>query len=362
VAGTLFTSVLSVLSAFSSERSVFIREYSNGAYSVFVYFCSKILVEYPFQILIPVLVSASSYFAIGLQQDGCKFAIFCLCLVMVNLCGTNIGLLLSSAFRDVAVALSLAPLFVLPFMLFSGFFISYEDTPDYVAWVQAISPVRYAFAALMQNEFNDLKLHCTPSQLIKGVPSGFDLGDVMPDAQGDGNCPREVTDFFANFSRDCGVDDPKAVDCLSWTARALSDPTCGARLATLGPFRDDQSTLVTKCSSVLVQPGNMDVLQLVNRCFNVDAEGGPDSAGGFYPESLGEESSFPVEICPIEDGSTYIELYGFDLLNIKHCLIMLGMLCVMTLALAYFMLFLTAARSRGKKLLCLSTYFSSHNF
>ncbi len=60
-ANTLFSSVLSVLSAFSSERSVFIREYSNGAYSVFAYFCSKILVEYPFQILIPILVAASSY-------------------------------------------------------------------------------------------------------------------------------------------------------------------------------------------------------------------------------------------------------------------------------------------------------------
>ena len=105
------------------------REYSNGAYSVFVYFCSKILVEYPFQILIPILVSASSYFAIGLQAHVANFFVFCTCLVLVNLCGTNIGLMLSSAFRDVSIALSLAPLFVLPLMLFSGFFISYDDTP-----------------------------------------------------------------------------------------------------------------------------------------------------------------------------------------------------------------------------------------
>ena len=254
VAGTMFTSVLSVLSAFSSERSVFIREYSNGAYSVFVYFCSKILVEYPFQIVIPVVIAASSYFAVGLQATGLKFAVFCVSLVMVNLCGTNIGLMLSSAFRDVAVALSLAPLFVLPFMLFSGFFISYEDVPAYVAWLQAISPVRYAFAALMQNEFNGLELHCTPSQEM--VPDGIP-----------------------------GIENlPKAL------------------LESIPP------------------------------------------------------------ICPIQKGEQYIELYGFDLVDTKRCLIMLGILLVMTLILAYAALFLTAAKSRGKSLLCLSTYVSSSNF
>ena len=237
-ANTLFSSVLSVLSAFSSERSIFIREYSNGAYSVFNYFCSKILVEYPFQIFIPILVAASTYFAVGLQAHFWNFFVFCASLVMVNLCGTNIGLMLSSAFRDVSVALSLAPLFVLPLMLFSGFFISYEDTPYYVAWIQAISPVRYAFASLMQNEFNDLELHCTESQLIpSGIPN--------------------------------------------------------------------------------------------------------------------------VSICPIEHGSTYIELYGFDLLDISKCLIMLATLLVVSLMLAYFTLFITAAKSRGKNLFCFSTYF--HN-
>lgn len=238
-ANTLFSSVLSVLSAFSSERSVFMREYSNGAYSVFVYFFSKILVEYPFQIMIPILVSASSYFAVGLQAHVVNFFVFCTCLVLVNLVGTNIGLMLSSAFSDVSIALSLAPLFVLPLMLFSGFFISYDDTPGYVAWIQAISPVRYAFAALMQNEFDGLELHCTPSQVI---PTGI--------------------------------------------------------------------------------PG--------------------------------------LDICPIENGSQYIELYGYNLLDVARCIIMLGILLVCSLLLAYMTLFISAAKSRGRSLVCFSTYFN-HN-
>jgi ATP-binding cassette subfamily G (WHITE) protein 1 len=238
-ANTLFSSVLSVLSAFSSERSVFMREYSNGAYSVFVYFFSKILVEYPFQILIPILVSASSYFAVGLQAHVANFFVFCTCLVLVNLVGTNIGLMLSSAFSDVSIALSLAPLFVLPLMLFSGFFISYDDTPAYVAWIQAISPVRYAFAALMQNEFDGLELHCTASQVI---PTGI--------------------------------------------------------------------------------PG--------------------------------------LDICPIENGSQYIDLYGYNLLDVTRCIVMLGILLVCSLLVAYMTLFVSAAKSRGRSLFCFSTYFN-HN-
>eukprot|EP00216_Chloropicon_sp_CCMP2111_P004459 CAMPEP_0198240856 /NCGR_PEP_ID=MMETSP1446-20131203/5847_1 /TAXON_ID=1461542 ORGANISM="Unidentified sp, Strain CCMP2111" /NCGR_SAMPLE_ID=MMETSP1446 /ASSEMBLY_ACC=CAM_ASM_001112 /LENGTH=732 /DNA_ID=CAMNT_0043923635 /DNA_START=336 /DNA_END=2534 /DNA_ORIENTATION=- len=224
-ANTLFSSVLCVLSAFSSERPVFMREYANGAYSVGAYFCSKILVEYPFQILTPIVVALSSYWAIGLQSSLSKFSIFAVTIVMINLCGSNIGLALSSAFRDISIALSLAPLFVLPLMLFSGFFISYEDTPLYVAWIQAISPVRYAFAILMQNEFSGLELHCTPSQMLK-APGG-------------------------------------------------------------------------------------------------------------------------LEVCPIQDGSTYIKLYSYDTLDIRQCFVALFILFMATFLMSFLTLYVTAAKSKG---------------
>jgi hypothetical protein len=109
----------------------------------------------------------------------------------------------------------------------------------YVAWIQAISPVRYAFAALMQNEFDGLELHCTASQVI---PTGI--------------------------------------------------------------------------------PG--------------------------------------LDICPIENGSQYIDLYGYNLLDVTRCIVMLGILLVCSLLVAYMTLFVSAAKSRGRSLFCFSTYFN-HN-
>ena len=72
------------------------------------------------------------------------------------------GLFLACIFPDIAVALVVAPMLIMPLMMFSGFFLNPESTPTYLTWVEWISPMKYAFSALAQVEFRCVALHYTP--------------------------------------------------------------------------------------------------------------------------------------------------------------------------------------------------------
>jgi hypothetical protein len=44
--------------------------------------------------------------------------------------------------------------------VFSGFFINFDSLPPYFAWISYISPIRYSYAALLQNELEGLVFNC----------------------------------------------------------------------------------------------------------------------------------------------------------------------------------------------------------
>jgi len=81
------------------------------------------------------------------------------------MCGDSIGLVIASFVPDVALGLVVAPMIVLPLMMFSGFFLNTDSTPAYFIWCMYLSPMKYAFTALVRIEFDGLPLRCTDGQL-----------------------------------------------------------------------------------------------------------------------------------------------------------------------------------------------------
>ena len=68
------------------------------------------------------------------------------------------------------------PLFLLPLMVFSGFFVNSGSIPPYFWWIQWISPMKYGFTAVAINEFSGLAIHCTPEQ---SCAPGFNGNTVL---------------------------------------------------------------------------------------------------------------------------------------------------------------------------------------
>ncbi|PNH12086.1 ABC transporter G family member 1, partial [Tetrabaena socialis] len=167
----LFGSTMGILTVFGAEKVVFQREYGNGMYGLPAYFISRWAVELPFQVVMPVMSAVICYWMIGYQNIAEKFGWFALTLVLMDTCGAGLGIFVSCIFNDLSVALSVMPMFLLPLMVFSGFFVNSNTIPPYFAWqktastqIQYISPMRYGFLALSKNEFSGLQINCTPDQ------------------------------------------------------------------------------------------------------------------------------------------------------------------------------------------------------
>jgi len=161
----IMTSTMGVLSIFAAEKAVFIREYESGLYRLPAYFLSRTFVELPFKIVFPIIGGTILYWTVGYQDVATKYILFTFIMIILENCGTALGIFVASFFEDIAVALAVVPMFLMPLMIFSGFFVNSDTSPVFLSWISYISPMKYAFVALVKNEFTGLHLHCTDSQL-----------------------------------------------------------------------------------------------------------------------------------------------------------------------------------------------------
>jgi len=122
-------SSIGVLSVFALEKAVFMREYKNGYYSLPSYFFSKTLVELPHNVIFPFILACIVYWMVGYQNEGDKFIICAVALILLTNCGTAIGVFAACAFDSLQVALAVVPMFLLPLMIFSGFFVNSDYIP-----------------------------------------------------------------------------------------------------------------------------------------------------------------------------------------------------------------------------------------
>ena len=57
-------------------------------------------------------------------------------------------------FTNEATAAIVAPILVMPFMLFSGFYANFETMPAFIGWLVWTSPLHYSMEALAYSEFD----------------------------------------------------------------------------------------------------------------------------------------------------------------------------------------------------------------
>jgi ABC-type multidrug transport system permease subunit len=89
---------------------------------------------------------------IGFVPDASKFFIFIAVNIICANVGSAYGMLLGTAAKDTSVAISLQPIVLIPFIIFSGYFINSDNVPPYFIWIEYISFIKYGFHALVVNE------------------------------------------------------------------------------------------------------------------------------------------------------------------------------------------------------------------
>lgn len=119
------------INIFSQERAVFIRERLSNTYSTSAYFLAKSVAELPVDMFLPFLMVTICYFAIHLDNDGSSYILTLASCWLATWMASAYGLVLSTAFRDAEVALSLVPVLIIPLLLIGGFFAPLDSVPEF---------------------------------------------------------------------------------------------------------------------------------------------------------------------------------------------------------------------------------------
>ena len=123
-------------------------------YDVTSYYLAKITTDTPVLLVTPMIYAVRAYFKIGLMITASQFFYFYLILELLTQTAASIGYFMSSIFNKEETVAALAPIVVMPLILFGGQFANPGNIPDWISWFQYLSPIRYSLEALVVNEFD----------------------------------------------------------------------------------------------------------------------------------------------------------------------------------------------------------------
>lgn len=209
-----FSNIFAVVTVFCAELPIFLREHFNGMYRVDTYFLTKQIVELPVSLCGTAVFVVIFYFMVGLDITAEKFFLHLIVVLLVVQVVMSLGYFLSCISPNVEIGLALAPVILIPFLLFGGFFLNTVDVPIWLIWLKYLSWFLYGFEALLINQWDGIEnITCPAEALREGVPSTF-LLDINNSTEEDlftgleqnvaDNFTTAVGSMMANFSASGG--------------------------------------------------------------------------------------------------------------------------------------------------------------
>jgi len=174
--------VTGVILAFPVQRAVFLKEQTSKMYSIFAYYITKQIPELIFEFISVIAFALIVYWSIGLNTNmDDKVIIFMITVALCQAAGSSLGFFLGALISDVDAALAIGPALVFPMQIFSGFLVNIKSLPAGSSWLQYLSFHKYGFAALIYNEFHELKMNCedlTVDEQLEGEVECHPIGDL----------------------------------------------------------------------------------------------------------------------------------------------------------------------------------------
>ncbi|CAG5130201.1 unnamed protein product [Candidula unifasciata] len=168
-----FTNMFAVLTSFPEEMGIAMREYGSALYRIDSYFFTKTISEVCF---VNLVYWRSQLFS---------------------------GYLLSVITGDTTLALSVASLVIIPFMIFGGPFMNGDSTPDYFVWMDAISWFKYSYEIMMINQWEDLDYIACENKTVSANATQDEICDAQKCLFSNG---LEVLDYNSMDKDDVGKD------------------------------------------------------------------------------------------------------------------------------------------------------------
>ncbi|XP_049533716.1 ATP-binding cassette sub-family G member 1-like [Anopheles darlingi] len=157
----IFANAMTVVLTFPLEMVVFIREHKSNYYSVSAYYFSKLVADFPWMI-----TGVTAYLLIVYYLSGQLFQIDRI-IMFWGICAlfgwlSQLYGLIAGCIFSIELSPVIVPVSMLPALLFSGFFIRYNELTDVFKPLPMISYFRYGFEGLVQATYghNRTELDC----------------------------------------------------------------------------------------------------------------------------------------------------------------------------------------------------------
>jgi len=158
-----FSQMAAVQNTFPNEKSVIMRERQAKVYHVSAYYIAKFMAELALKLWSPILFAVIIYWMARLNPNASNFFVFLFILILVAMCGTSLGLFVSALAPNATIAGSLGSLLIIVFILGGGFYENLTVMPVWMLWMQYVSFFRFAFEAVMINQFHNSVYTCLPT-------------------------------------------------------------------------------------------------------------------------------------------------------------------------------------------------------
>ncbi|XP_032515197.2 ATP-binding cassette subfamily G member 4-like [Danaus plexippus] len=144
----MFTAFTSVSINFPEQIPVIRREHFNRWYNTGAYYASTLVSTLPIQTVCTLLFASITYILTGQPLEFIRFSIFSITLLLVSFVALCAGLFNGSLFT-VKNGVIFGPLFIMPFTIFSGFFLRYTDAPRFIQWIFNVSFLKHGLVGLV---------------------------------------------------------------------------------------------------------------------------------------------------------------------------------------------------------------------
>uniref|UniRef100_A0A2M4BXH0 Putative the eye pigment transporter n=1 Tax=Anopheles marajoara TaxID=58244 RepID=A0A2M4BXH0_9DIPT len=131
------------------EMAVFVREHKSNYYSVSAYYFSKLVADFPWMISGVTAFQLLMYYLSGQPLETDRIIMFWGICALFGWLSQVYGLIAGCLF-PIEVSPFIVPASIIPALLFSGFFIRYNELMDFFKPLTLISYFRYGFEGLVQ--------------------------------------------------------------------------------------------------------------------------------------------------------------------------------------------------------------------
>lgn len=144
----MFTAFSAMILAFPLEMPIIAREHFNRWYSLKSYFLAVTIADVPLQGLCTCVYTVIMYFMTSQPFEPGRFLQYLLICALVSYTAQSIGLVVGAAMK-VEHGVVFGPLAIMPFTIFSGYFVLMKDAPSYMQWLFHASYLKYGLSGCM---------------------------------------------------------------------------------------------------------------------------------------------------------------------------------------------------------------------